>query len=183
VIALGRGNLLYSHDLGQTWRTSNAAGFGYAGLWFGPERALTVDELGQVWTSVDQGVHWSTQNPVPGVRLSALAGSGDVLVAVGDGGTAISSADGGATWSARQTSVLTHLRALWVDGATAIALPGNNQGAKGTRSVDGGATWAHLAVDAFSPTGIGTNIAVWGANAGNLFATGEHGTLVQYGPP
>lgn len=101
------------------------------------DHGWTVGEEG-IWATLDGGVTWTRQRS--GVFLSRVQFvSTTVGWAVGEAGTILSSANGGATWTARPSGTTAFLNGLsFVNSTTGWVV-----GAEGTirKTTDGGATW------------------------------------------
>jgi photosystem II stability/assembly factor-like uncharacterized protein len=110
--------------------------------------ALAVCALGALpaagWANVQVGSSgWQWGNPLPqGNQINALAFAGAQGYAVGDFGTLLSSADGGATWTGRLSGTFANLTEIQTITPTSIFAGG---GCVGRRSDDGGATFKRVA--------------------------------------
>jgi photosystem II stability/assembly factor-like uncharacterized protein len=148
VVLTSSGALFRSEDAGATWWLVTG----------GPERApasvaagqggvfVVVGHGGEIQVSSDAGRSWSQTQARSGKSLTAVARTGEKLVAVGFRGAAFESADSGLTWvpwtGAPADVGTTHLTALQVEGGR-VALGGI--GAVWVR--EGGAAWTRLTID------------------------------------
>ncbi|NTU70949.1 MAG: DUF1906 domain-containing protein, partial [Coriobacteriia bacterium] len=134
-----------------------------------------TDDLGQ-WAFARGSLTWQQAAPAVAETLTAIdfapsASTATTAFAVGDGGAAIATTDGGATWSARTLPTTVALSAIdfadtqtaWVAGASGTML----------RTTDGGATWV--------PQSSGTDRFLYGvsfADASTGTVVGAYGTLL-----
>ncbi|MGV6808242.1 MAG: PKD domain-containing protein, partial [bacterium] len=122
-IAITDHAVLGSSD-GETWTTLDERRDGNTGLGYNTYlRSIIYDVANQQWIAVGQdhnggwvgaiytssdGTNWM-ERYLGGQPLRAIASFGSALVAVGDGGYAVRSSDGGATWSPVSTGISTAL--------------------------------------------------------------------------
>jgi hypothetical protein len=154
------------------------------GAW-SPIRVFSTESLHAVWAqgdhvivatdgfvhvSMDGGANWAPSIDVGiqgGVR--ELAGDGVWRVAVGDGGMAAWSSNGGLNWTPVQTPVNNALYGLWSDGGTLWAV---GDGGVIVYSTDLGVTWT------FYPLAV-TNFFAVGGDCVAAFIVGQSGTILQ----
>lgn len=108
---------------------------------FGANSFAACGILGEIRTSTDGGANWAlNRGRVNLADLYAIAADdAQTLVSVGTNGTAIVSADGGATWNPATGTTSDSLNAVAFSGASGFVAVGNNGVI--LVSTDGGATW------------------------------------------
>ena len=176
----GSGTISRSTDKGRTWVTP--PGTPLAGTtdfhFIDALHGWAVSPFGTVgqaalYTSVDGGMSWQSVADTSSLGGLISLRFGDLLhgAAIGPGGIAMVTADGGATWTPRPTGIASNLRRItFADATTAVAVGDN--GAI-VRSVDQGRTWNPVP----SPTPHSLNdVRFVSALVGH--AAGDFGTLL-----
>lgn len=177
LMAVGNsGTVLYSVD-GATWNAASVAG-AYAGsnfygvtysasngMWVavGANGALITSSTGTSWTS-------GTSNAGANDLLGVTATSGNVVVAVGAGGTVVRSLDGGLTWALQTSLPAITLYGISTDSTQFVAV--GTGGAEFT-SLDG-ATWTLAATP-----GTSANLKAVTGSASLYMAVGVTGATVS----
>ncbi len=133
------------------------------------EQFVAVGGSGTIIAS-PQGRDWTAQTTGVATELNGVAASPSVIVAVGDGDTALSSDDGGATWESNEGDTGEDLNDVeWFAAASLFVAVGNN-GAIST-SPDG-VTWTSRS------SGVAVTLFVAGASPSLIVAAGSGGALV-----
>lgn len=105
-----------------------------------PAGILGVDPDG-IWLSTDQGANFGNVYSVPGDLYFALAASGSTVVAVGETGLVVRSANGGNTWTqVANPGLFGDLISVANDG-NGVWLAAGDFGTSLLRSTDDGQTW------------------------------------------
>ncbi len=112
----------------------------------------------------------ATSNDLNGV---AAHSAGRIVVAVGDAGTIVRSADAGASWATRTSNTSFALQDVWWASASIVYAVGNS----GTvmRSSDAGLSWARLTNIPTSQNLFGT----WWIGTTHGWAVGSNGVIVR----
>jgi photosystem II stability/assembly factor-like uncharacterized protein len=101
--------------------------------------------------AADSGWFWQNPTPTSALTFDFLFGvscaDASTCTAVGDSGTIVRSADGGATWAAQSSGTGAHLRGVSCPDANTCTAVGNFRSVDGgaamiLRTTNGGATWA-----------------------------------------
>jgi len=110
----------------------------------------------------------ATSGTTAALRAVWIAADASIAVAVGDGGTIVSSKDGGRSWVPATSGVTEDLLGVWGASAAEVWVCGKN----GTvlRSSDG-AAWSKVTTFGAATTVVG----VWGSSADQVFFLGANG--------
>jgi photosystem II stability/assembly factor-like uncharacterized protein len=104
--------------------------------------------------TTDGGVNWTVQTPTSAVTFQFLLGvscaDASTCTAVGNNGTIVRSADGGATWAAQSSGTQAHLHGVSCSDANTCTAVGNFRAVDGgaamiLRTTNGGTTWTQQA--------------------------------------
>lgn len=169
------GTLLRSDDGGRTWAPLDAGtGVDLNALAFvTPWDGFAAGRDGTLLHTGD-GTSWTPLPRVTARTLHDVTVRADGLgLAVGDGGTVLRSADGGATWAPVPAPTTATLRR--VDCAEAPVCRAVGDAGTILRSADGGLTWA------LQPTGTGADLLGYAARGGFRWAVGEGGIMLVGG--
>lgn len=133
-----RGMVLRSGDKGLNWSYMPT---GYAGSFWsgiaGPDGALLVAGLrGSMYRSVDDGGSWQRVDTHTESSITALAGAGKKIVAVGVDGLVLNSEDGGASFTASMREDRLPLTSVALDGQGGATMY-SRQGAVAATGVNG----------------------------------------------
>lgn len=158
--------------LEQSWSNPSPTGAEIAALAHDPDtgRTVAVGRVGAVVTSDDAGQTWTDRTDLGQLAADlhdVLVTAPDACVAVGGGGAAYRSFDGGVTWEAVPVPGATILRNVERVGSTLIAV---GDGGVVARSADGGATWLVLGDVPFDIQGQGWADASTGVVVGSFDA-------------
>jgi len=120
---------------------------------------------------------WYAQTSGTGNDLNGVAARSDgrVVLAVGDGGTIVRTADAGASWGARVSNTAFSLHDAWWASGTIVYAVGN--GGTVLRSTDAGLSWTRL-------TNIPTSqnlFGVWWVGTTHGWAVGSNGVILRTG--
>lgn len=140
-VAVGGNTTLSGSTDGTTWRTIDLSSGDYlsAVVWSGTNTLVTVGQSGAIYTNTTGSASWLLRTSGTTENLFGVASSGSLFVAVGAGGTIISSPDG-VTWTARISHTTKTLAAVaWCTATTAQFVAVGNGGVIET-SPDG-VTW------------------------------------------
>lgn len=140
-VAVGGNTTLSGSTDGTTWNTVDlgAAKYLSAVAWSGTSTYASVGEGGSVYTNQTGSASWLPRISGTSQNLFGVASSGSLFVAVGAGGTIITSPDGG-TWTSRTSHTSKTLAAVaWCTATTAQFIAVGNGGVIDT-SPDG-ITW------------------------------------------
>jgi len=128
---------------------------------------IAVSAAGAILTSPN-GTTWTARTSGTGKNLRAVAASGSLLVAVGAGGTIITSKDGGTTWTPQASGTTNSLASVLWSGSQFVAVGWNGT----ILTSPNGTTWTTRTS--------GTKFALQGLAASGtiLVATGMYGVVL-----
>lgn len=178
------GSAARTTDGGQTWTSSDSAGFGWRRAQFLADGSVgwVISDAGTILRSTDKGRSWqsppaTTPAALYGVTdfhfLDALRGWAVAPFSDSSGGAIFTTADGGLVWQAVSGTQLSN---GFVSIRFADAMHGVAVGPSGVAIVssDGGATWAPR------PTGVASGLRrVTFIDATTAVAVGENGAIVR----
>jgi photosystem II stability/assembly factor-like uncharacterized protein len=104
--------------------------------------------------------------------LSGVWGLGNLVIAVGGGGTILRTEDGGKTWTRQASPKDAWLRCVWGSGADDIYVVGGNAI---MHSTDGGITWTPQKV----PVSGTFFMSVWGSGRDDVYVVGGDGNILN----
>jgi len=111
-------------DSGRWTSRSAAAQTAFGGLAYGNNLFYATDSDNNIHTS-DTGLDWTAQPNGSTQRLNAITYGNNTAVAVGRGGTILTSDDDGATWTARTSGTTQNLLEVSYENTTFFALGAN----------------------------------------------------------
>ena len=176
-----------SNDAGATWAPSSTTPTNFTVITVDPADSQVMwgvvddNNLGDLWTSTDQGAHWNQVTSMPfanasfGPAIYNLAydpsAPADVYAASMAFGV-FHSSDGGATWAQSATGLAGVLPlTIFADSTGDIYMGTQSSGI--FKSTDGGVTWA------MKDDGIAVNLGSAGITSQALVETSTPGTLYQ----
>ena len=174
------GTILRSDSSGASWQLAHwtpleaEEAFPWMLVDSGRARMLVIEARGSFYRSTDLGRAWQKERVEADREFwqGALRRRDGWMLVAGQRGVAATSADGGESWSLRDTGSQADLYGSYVDDEVALLL-----GREGTilRSVDDGASWQRVSADSSRAL----RRALREPRSGALLAFGEHGTLLR----
>lgn len=131
-VAVGDGGAVYtSADNQRSWTVqtlpTTAVGQQLNDVTYTSGRFIAIGNAGTIVYSTD-GVTWAaaTIDRPSSTDLTSIATNGPMLVVVGQGGTVLTSGDGGVTWATQTTNITQKLNAVAYSRAVATTIPAVN---------------------------------------------------------
>jgi hypothetical protein len=178
VVSVGSSSLVQrSTDHGATWSTAGITGLSGDYFGIGSKGDLYVAVGVNVCSTSPDGLTW-TARTIPAGTYNAVAWTGSLFVATGNGGKCATSPDG-ITWTARTTGTTWSLLSLAWNGSTLVATA-YSSGTDGIVTSPDGITWTVRNVPfssslLYSLAWLGTQFVAVGLHP-SLYATSPDGT-------